>query len=87
MLTVLIHRWPTNLLLQRLPLAKWSAVNVIMWGLILACMAGTKDFATAMTVRVFLGVFEAAVSPGFALFTSQWYTIREQGSRTGIWFR
>lgn len=82
----LVWEWPTNLLLQRLPLAKWSAANVIMWGLILACMAGTNNFATAMTVRFFLGVFEAAVSPGFALFTSQWYTIHEQGSRTGIWF-
>lgn len=35
---------------------------------------------------VFLGVFEAAVTPGFALFTSQWYTKREQGARTGFWF-
>jgi len=31
-------------------------------------------------------VFEAAVTPGFALFTSQWYTREEQGTRTGIWF-
>jgi MFS transporter, ACS family, allantoate permease len=29
---------------------------------------------------------ESAVTPGFALFTSQWYTKREQGTRTGIWF-
>jgi ACS family allantoate permease-like MFS transporter len=50
-------------------------------------MAATKNFAGAMTVRFFLGLFEAAVTPGFALFTSQWYTIREQGFRTGIWFR
>lgn len=49
-------------------------------------MAGTKNFAEAMTVRFFLGVFESAVTPGFALFTSQWYTIKEQGARTGIWF-
>ena len=35
---------------------------------------------------VFLGVMESAVTPGFALFTSQWYTRREQGTRTGIWF-
>lgn len=57
-----------------------------MWGLVLCCMAGTKNFAEAMTVRFFLGVFESAVTPGFALFTSQWYKIKEQGARTGIWF-
>jgi len=33
-----------------------------------------------------LGVCEAAVTPGFALITSQWYTKKEQGTRTGIWF-
>jgi len=82
----LAWEWPTNRLLQRLPLGKYSAFNVIMWGLVLCCMAATTNFAGAMTVRFFLGVFEAAVSPGFALFTSQWYTIKEQGTRTGIWF-
>lgn len=82
----LFWEYPTNRLLQRLPLGKWSAFNVIMWGLVLCCMAATKNFAGAMTVRFFLGVFEAAVTPGFALFTSQWYTKEEQGARTGIWF-
>ncbi|KUI70414.1 hypothetical protein VM1G_05791 [Cytospora mali] len=79
----LFWEYPTNRLLQRLPLGKWSAFNVIMWGLVLCCMAATKNFAGAMTVRFFL---EAAVTPGFALFTSQWYTMKEQGARTGIWF-
>lgn len=42
-----------------------------MWGLVLCCMAATKSFSGAVAVRFFLGVFEAAVTPGFALFTSQ----------------
>ncbi|KAI1332892.1 major facilitator superfamily transporter allantoate [Xylariaceae sp. FL0255] len=78
--------WPTNRLLQRLPLAKYSAANIILWGIILATTAGVNNFAGAIAVRLFLGVAEAAVSPGFALFTSQWYTQREQGVRVGIWF-
>ncbi|KAG9235199.1 MFS allantoate transporter-like protein [Amylocarpus encephaloides] len=82
----LFWEYPTNRLLQRLPLAKWSAFNIIMWGLTLCCMAAVSNFAGAVAVRFFLGVFEAAVTPGFALFTSQWYTRNEQGTRTGIWF-
>ncbi|KAI0146997.1 major facilitator superfamily transporter allantoate [Xylariaceae sp. FL1272] len=82
----LAWEWPTNRLLQRLPLAKYSAANVIIWGLILAATAGIKNFGGALAVRFFLGVAEAAVSPGFALFTSQWYTQREQGLRVNIWF-
>jgi ACS family allantoate permease-like MFS transporter len=82
----IVWEYPTNRLLQRLPLAKWSAFNIIMWGLTLCCLAAVKNFAGAVAVRFFLGVFEAAVTPGFALFTSQWYTRKEQGTRTGIWF-
>lgn len=82
----LIWEWPTNWLLQRLPLAKYSALNVILWGSILAIMAAVKDFGGALAVRFFLGAAEAAVSPGFVLFTSQWYTTPEQGTRVSWWF-
>ncbi|KZT57449.1 MFS allantoate transporter-like protein [Calocera cornea HHB12733] len=82
----LVWEYPTNRLLQRLPLAKYTAFNIMVWGGILALMAATKDFAGLAVVRFFLGVFEASVSPGFALFTSQWYKVSEQGGRTGIWF-
>jgi len=78
--------YPTNRLLQRLPLAKYSSFNIIMWGITLCCFAAVKNFAGAVVIRLFLGIFEAAVTPGFALFTSQWYTKKEQGTRTGIWF-
>ncbi|KAI4113407.1 MAG: hypothetical protein LQ338_008181 [Usnochroma carphineum] len=82
----LAWEYPTNRLLQRLPLAKYSSFCMIMWGLVLCCMAGVKNYSGALAVRFFLGVFEAAVTPGFALFTSQWYTKKEQGTRVGIWF-
>ncbi|KAF3075238.1 hypothetical protein CFAM422_002521 [Trichoderma lentiforme] len=78
--------FPTNRLLQRLPLAKYSAFNIIMWGIVLSLFATTENFGGAVVIRLFLGIFEAAVTPGFALFVSQWYTKKEQGLRTGIWF-
>ena len=82
----LAWEYPTNRLLQRLPLAKYSSFCIIMWGLVLCCMAAVQSYSGAIAVRFFLGVFEAAVTPGFALFTSQWYTKKEQGTRIGIWF-
>jgi ACS family allantoate permease-like MFS transporter len=78
--------YPTTRLLQVLPLGKYSAFNIIMWGLTLSCFAAVENYAGAIAIRFFLGVFESAVTPGFALFTSQWYTKKEQGSRTAIWF-
>ena len=82
----LAWEWPTSRLLQRLPLAKYSAFNIIMWGLVLALFSAVNNFPGAVAIRLLLGIFEAAVTPGFALFTSQWWTKKEQGTRTGIWF-
>lgn len=40
-----------------------------------------------MTVlRVLLGVFESAISPGFTLVVSMWYTPSEHALRSCIWF-
>ena len=78
--------YPTNRLLQRLPIGKYSAACIIAWGTVLACFAAVENFAGAVAIRFMLGVCEAAVTPGFALITSQWYTKKEQGTRTGIWF-
>lgn len=63
----LAWEWPTSRLLQQLPLAKYSAFNIIMWGTVLTCFAAVKNFSGAVAVRFFLGFFEAAVTPGFAL--------------------
>ncbi|BGP48685.1 hypothetical protein JCM10450v2_004561 [Rhodotorula kratochvilovae] len=85
-LAYLVGEWPTNYALQRLPLAKWTSANVVLWGIVIACTAACKDFKSLMVVRFFLGLLEACVSPAFALITSQWYLKREQGARTGFWF-
>lgn len=71
----LAWEYPTNRLLQRLPLAKYSSFCIILWGMVLCCLAAVKNYSGALAVRFFLGVFEAAVSPGFALITSQ---VRDQ---------
>ncbi|EAU29865.1 predicted protein [Aspergillus terreus NIH2624] len=82
----LAWEYPTNRLLQRLPLGKYSAACIIIWGSILCCFAAVNNYPGAIAIRFFLGVFEASVTPGFALLTSQWYTKEEQGSRVNIWF-
>ncbi|BDD63119.1 hypothetical protein MAP00_008059 [Monascus purpureus] len=82
----LAWEYPTNRLLQRLPLGKYSAFCIIVWGVIISCFAAVNNYSGAIAVRFFLGVFEASVTPGFALLTSQWYTKTEQGNRVNYWF-
>ena len=52
----------------------------------LILLQAVQNFAGAVAIRFMLGVCEAAVTPGFALITSQYYTKQEQGTRVGIWF-
>lgn len=67
---------PAARLLQRLPLAKYSAFCIVAWGVTIACFAAATDFAGAVTVRFFLGALEASVTPGFILFVSQvWHAL------------
>ena len=69
-----------------MPLVQYSALNVVLWGGVLSCTAASRNYAGAVAVRFLLGVFEAAVTLGFALLTSQWYTQAEQAARIGICF-
>ena len=52
-------------LMSRLPLAKFVGCTIIIWGVICMCMAAPQNFAGIVTVRVFLGFTEGAVSPAF----------------------
>ncbi|KAH8878618.1 MFS general substrate transporter [Thozetella sp. PMI_491] len=67
------YLWPTVRLLQVLPIAKYSALTVITWGVILTLFWVTQNFAGAAALRVLLGIFEATVTPSWTLITSQWY--------------
>lgn len=80
-----MDQFPTSRLLQYLPIAKYCAFCVIVWGGLLAAFAGASNFAGAAAIRFLLGVFESASLPAFALIASIWYTKREHNQRTGIY--
>ncbi|KAJ1299587.1 hypothetical protein OPQ81_010408 [Rhizoctonia solani] len=48
---VLVGEYPTNLLLQKLPVAKYLSANVFPWGAVVACSAAAKNFGSLMAVR------------------------------------
>ncbi|KAM5346352.1 hypothetical protein ACJ41O_009357 [Fusarium nematophilum] len=83
---VLVGEWPTNFLLQKLPVAKYLAANVFCWGVVITCSAAATNFGGLMTVRFLLGLFESCVQPAFIIMTSMWYTKREQSILTSLWY-
>ncbi|KAF2182438.1 MFS general substrate transporter [Zopfia rhizophila CBS 207.26] len=45
---LLAGEYPTNLLLQKLPVAKYLAANVFCWGTVIACSAAVTNFRALM---------------------------------------
>ncbi|KAF7541883.1 hypothetical protein G7054_g263 [Neopestalotiopsis clavispora] len=81
----ILYEFPTTYLLRRLPIAKYTSINVTLWGIVLTLHAVVSSYGGLLTVRFFLGVFEATVTPAFVIITSMWYKQNEQGRRVGYW--
>lgn len=82
----LIWAFPTNFLMQRLPIGKYLGFNIFMWGFFLMLQAACNNFKTLATLRALGGAAEACSDPSFMLITSMWYTRRQQPVRIGIWY-
>ncbi|KAL9036728.1 MAG: hypothetical protein Q9214_006008 [Letrouitia sp. 1 TL-2023] len=82
----LIAEVPNGIVLQKVPVAKWLGANVFLWGIATACTAAAHNYATLLTARIFLGIFEAAIAPSLMLLSSQWYTKSEAAPRFSIWY-
>ena len=78
--------FPTNFLMQRLPLGKYLGVNIFLWGFFLMLQAACNSFATLAVLRTLAGAAEACSDPSFMLITCMWYTRKEQPVKIGIWY-
>lgn len=81
----LAFEWPQNIALQYLPVGKWMSFNIFVWSVALLCHAAATNFGGLFACRVFLGICEGAITPGFLLVTSMFYTRQEQSQRVGYW--
>jgi MFS family permease len=82
----LLFEYPQNLALQRFPVGKWMAINIFVWAIALMAHAACKSFGALFAVRFIMGLCEGAITPGFMIVTSMFYTREEQNKRVGYWF-
>ncbi|KAJ8119203.1 hypothetical protein ONZ43_g3804 [Nemania bipapillata] len=78
--------FPTNFLMQRLPIGKYLGANIFFWGFFLMLQAATKSFGQLLALRFLAGAAEACSDPSFMLITSMWYTRKQQPVRIGLWY-
>ncbi|KIY73206.1 MFS general substrate transporter [Cylindrobasidium torrendii FP15055 ss-10] len=85
-LSFLAFEYPQNMALQRWPVGKWMSINILIWSIALMCHAACHSFGGLFVVRFILGACEGAITPGFMIVTSMFYTREEQTKRVGYWF-
>ncbi|EKM82407.1 hypothetical protein AGABI1DRAFT_117893 [Agaricus bisporus var. burnettii JB137-S8] len=85
-LSYLAFQYPQNLALQKFPVGKWMSINIFIWSIALLSHAACKSFGGLFAVRFILGLCEGAITPGFLIVTSMFYTREEQTRRVGYWF-
>lgn len=61
------------------------SVNIFIWSVALLCHAAADTAGKLFACRVFLGICEGAITPGFMLVTAMFYTRQEQTQRVGYW--
>jgi len=85
-LSYLLFEYPQNLALQAFPVGKWMSVNITIWGIVVCMHAACTNFAGLFVVRFILGACEGAITAGFMIVSSMFYTRKEQTLRVGYWF-
>jgi MFS family permease len=78
--------YPAGWLIGRYQAQRVMAGSCLIWGLMVIILTQARSFQGALAVRFFLGVFEAAVTPGLALMTGFYYTRNEIPLRQCIWY-
>jgi ACS family tartrate transporter-like MFS transporter len=79
----MVFEIPSNLILHRIGGRVWISRILITWGAIAAAMAfvaGAKGF---FILRFLLGVAEAGLLPGLALFTTAWFPAQYRATAVG----
>ncbi|KAK5130864.1 hypothetical protein LTR08_001585 [Meristemomyces frigidus] len=78
--------FPTQYFAQRFSrLSLYLGINIMLWGVVLACHAACTDFTGLAICRTLLGVFESCVAPILVMIIAMWYKKEEQGRRVS-WF-
>ncbi|KAI1073953.1 MFS general substrate transporter [Whalleya microplaca] len=77
----LIFSYPHSWALQRFPVAKYLATNILLWAVIMGLHCVCKSFGGLFVLRFLLGASEGCITNGLLLVTSMFYNRTEIGER------
>ncbi|TFK49089.1 MFS general substrate transporter [Heliocybe sulcata] len=83
----LAFEYPQNWALQRFPVGKWMAFNILLWCIFLGLHCVCQNFGGLFALRFLLGASEGCITAGLMLVASMFYTRTEIAERIGWTFQ
>lgn len=80
----LLGQIPSNMILNRIRPSRYMGCCMMLWAIVSALTALSKDFKGLLLTRFFLGITEAPYYPGAVYLLSSFYTRKEIATRIAI---
>ncbi|KAH7096867.1 putative MFS transporter [Auriculariales sp. MPI-PUGE-AT-0066] len=77
---------PSNLVIKKLRPSRYVSLICTIWGIVATCTGVVQTYHQLLALRVVLGIFEAGLFPGMAVYLTFFYTRRELAVRIGYLF-
>ncbi|KAG9310068.1 MFS general substrate transporter [Chiua virens] len=77
---------PSNLVLKLLRPSRYLPAIMVLWGIVMTCMAFVKTYPQLVAVRFCLGFAEAGLFPGVVYYLTLWYPRHMLQYRVGLFF-
>ncbi|KAL7663273.1 Major facilitator superfamily (MFS) profile domain-containing protein [[Candida] zeylanoides] len=72
---------PSNYIIQKMPVAKWTGCMLVCWAVILIGHVGAKNYGGLLVLRFLLGTLESTISPSCMMICGLFYPKESQPMR------
>lgn len=77
----LFWAYPSNYIIQKVPVAKYTSAMLVVWAVILIAHIGATNYGGMLALRFILGMFEAGISPTCMMICGMFYSKEDQPFR------
>lgn len=84
--TYVIFEIPSNLVIKKVGASRWISFIAVGWGIVATLTGVCQTYGGLIACRLILGLFEAGLFPGLAIYLTMFYTKKEIALRVGYLF-
>lgn len=77
----LFWSYPSNYIIQKVPIGKYTGGMLVVWAIILIGHIGATNYGGILVLRFILGMFEAGISPSCMMICGMFYSREDQPFR------